>query len=397
MTELEDLHGEGWRRLLAAARRRLGKSGGELTGSLTLAGPSPAERRVIDKITDRYAKASPARLTVRVREVDTALRRAYGTGLLGALALLDRPEPIPDLRTALENALRCRHAGEGWFTGWLGAVTRDGTANRLVRDGHGDLLGWAAAVLDRLPGRDVPLPLLAEWATGDPAALSGTPLATLVLRALVFWQGAAPPVRRADEHRIWNDAGVLADDLADQVLVLNLRVREDHLVGGWLASAAAASAPFRITLAQLVNTALTPDAEQVFVCESPAVLRAAASGGPAGPLICFEGRISAACHRLLTATARERIAVHWHTGFDWPGLRVTAAATNRYAARPWRMSAADYLEALGGRPAEPLNGPRTATPWDPALADALAREGRAVREEWLLPALLSDLRARSAG
>ncbi len=395
MAEFDELRAEGWRRLLAAARRRLVKTGGEPTGSVALADPSQAERQVVDRITDRYRDAYPRRLVLRLGEIDTAVRGGFGVGLVRALAWLDGPDRRPgDLKSVLEGAMRCRHEGEGWYTGWLGALTRDGTANRLVRAGEGELLGWAAAVLDRLPARNVPLPVLAEWSTGDATALSGTPLADLVLRALVLWQGAAPPSRRADEHRIWNDAGVLVDDLTDQVLVLNLRVREDHVVAGWLADAASAGLPFRLTLHQLVTAPLTPDAAELFVCENPTVLRAAAAdlGPGARPLVCTEGRVSSACHRLLSAATREGTPVRWHTDFDWPGLRTTAAATERYAATPWHMSVDDYLTSLTDRPLQPLEDTRAASPWDPALATAMTREARTSREEWLLPKLLTDLR-----
>lgn len=288
--------------------------------------------------------------------------------------------------------MRCRHAGEGWFTGWLGGLTRDGTAKRLVERGEGELLWWAAAVLDRLPARDVPLPVLAEWATGDATALSGGPLAGLVMRALVLWQGAPSPDGRAAEHRVWSDAGVLPDDLHSQVLVLGLRAREDHRVAAWLADAAAAGMPFRLTLQQLVAAPVSPRAADIHVCESPVVLRAAAAElGPAcAPLICTEGRLSAAADRLLRAASPARI--RWRNDFDWPGLRMTAAATERYAATPWRMGAGDYLDALKDGSHDRLDGSRAAAPWDPGLAAVMARERRAAREEWLLPALLADLR-----
>jgi hypothetical protein len=57
------------------------------------------------------------------------------------------------------------------------------------------------------------------------------------------------------------------------------------------------------------------------------------------------------------------------------------------------MGAGDYADALAAGGGEPLGGSRTTTPWDPGLADTMARERRAAREEWLLPALLSDLRS----
>lgn len=389
MADVEELRGAGWRRLLAAARRRLERTGGEVTGAVTLAAPAEEELLVLERLTGRPVRAH--RVTVPLAGLDAALHRVYGTGLRGTLARLDRPASPADAREALAAALRCRYAGEGWFSGWLGELSRDGTVHRLVGRGDGDLLGHAVAVLDRLPARGVPLPLLAEWATGDATALSGTPLAALVLRALLLWQGAPPPAGRAAERRVWNDAGVLVDDLASQVLVLGLRLRERHAVGGWLEEAAAAGMPFRLTLQQLTAVPATPAAEQIFVCESTVVLRAAAAelGSACAPLICAEGRLSAAGDRLLSAATGVRI--RWRTDFDWMGLRMTAAAVDRYAARPWRMGAEDYRAALAAGGGDPLEGTRATSPWDPDLATAMARERRAAREEWLLPALLADL------
>jgi uncharacterized protein (TIGR02679 family) len=390
--EFDELRGAPWRRLLAAARRRLDKTGGEPTGAIGLTDPDDDERWVVERVLGRPGEVRRRRLTVPMAELDRTLREAYGTGLLAALARLDAPPPPVDRESALQGALRSRHAGDGWFTGWLGEISRDGTVARLVREGNGVLLAQAAAVLDRLPARDVALPVLAEWATGDPTALSGTPLAGLVLRALVLRQGSAPPVGRAAESAVWGDAGVVADDLASQVLVLNLRVIEDHQVARWLNDAASSGVPFRITLHQLVDWPVTPDAGELFVCRSPAVTRAAAAPGCA-PLVCTEDRVSVACRRLLGAAAAAGARLRWHSDFDWTGVRLTAAATARYAAEPWRMGAQDYLDAVAAGGTEPLGGTPSLTPWDERLAAEMTREGRAVREERLLRDLLADLHA----
>lgn len=395
MGELGELRGEAWRRLLAAARRRLERTGGEAAGSIGLTDPTDEEMRVVARIAGRpYGGERPRRVTVRMAELDGALRRAYGAGLLPALARLDAPDEPAGIAAALQAALRGRHSGEGWYAAWLGRLTRDGTAARLVREGDGALFGLAAAVLDRLPGRDLPLPVLAEWATGDAAALFGTPLADLVLRALRLWQGAAPGAGRAAEAAIWADAGVVADDLASQVLVLGLRLRDEHPLAGRLEEAASAGLPTRLTLHELMAGSPVPDAGRLFVCQSAQVTRAAAArlGSGCAPLVCTEGPVSVACRRLLTAAVDGGTRVRWRTDFDWPGLRSTAAATHRYAAVPWHMDADDYLAAVSAA-GESLTGPPAASPWDPRLAAEMARAHRAVREERLLPALLADLGA----
>lgn len=171
-----------WDRLLAAARRKLEKSAGRLDGSVGLNQPTDAERRIIIGATGRYRSAEVKTLRVKL---DDALHDACGLGLLAVLAqrdgpVRDRAAERADEAEARESALAqarqlCRHRAEPWFTTWLNAVGADGTATRLVRRGEADVLGWAARVLDRLPATNLPLPALAEWATGNTKALTGTP------------------------------------------------------------------------------------------------------------------------------------------------------------------------------------------------------------------------------
>jgi hypothetical protein len=79
----------------------------------------------------------------------------------------------------------------------------------------------------------LPLPVLADTVTRDTKALNkGTPV-TLVLRALAE-KAELPPPGNAEEIRdLWDRCGVVVDDLASRVLVLNLPARGDGL-GTWL-------------------------------------------------------------------------------------------------------------------------------------------------------------------
>jgi len=120
---------------------------------------------------------------------------------------------------------------------------------------------------------------------------------------------------------------VVTDDLASQVLVLNVRAAGGPL-GGWLTEAAEAGEPFRVTLHQLTAMPIMPLAIDLRVCQNPAVLRAAASqlGTDSAPLVCTEGEPSVACYHLLRAAVATGTRIHWHSDFDWPGLRTTTAA-----------------------------------------------------------------------
>lgn len=414
----DELRGEGWTRLLAAARRRLERTGGALDGDIGLTRPSDAERRTVIGITGRYRPETVGRLAVPLRDLDGYLHDRYGTGLLQTLGRLhgplrDRPAERADEQArreqVLKSALSSRLAGQGWFAAWLDRIAADGTLTRLVRRGDAPLLDAAVRVLERLTGDGdrsahspnrvpgvLPLPVLAEWATGDTKALvPGTPLEQLVLRALARRTGdsAVVPRDRTGRRALWESAGAIADDLASQVLVLNIGARGDTVVCDWLRDAAGFGIPFRLTLHQLATDSVVPAARTIFVCENPAVLRAAAGElqDTAAALVCTEGVPSAACHKLLGDAVRAGARLHWRADFDWAGLRITAGAVARHGAHPWRMTAADYMAALGEGESTPLAGPPTTSPWDPQLALAMEASGSTVMEERLLPALLSDL------
>ncbi len=144
----------------------------------------------------------------------------------------------------------------------------------------------------------------------------------------------------------------------------------------------------------------------VFVTENPSVTAAAATlaAGSRAPirLLCTVGTPSgleaAAIARL--ADTGWRIAVR--ADFDRAGLaHVRAVLDACPAATPRRMSARDYLQALGDRTQPiPLTGtsavadPRAAdTPWDCDLATTMTGTGRPAFEEALLDLLLADLAA----
>ncbi|GGN18700.1 uncharacterized protein (TIGR02679 family) [Actinoplanes campanulatus] len=384
--------GPGWGRLLAAARRSLERTGGSLSGSVSLSAPDEAERHVVIGVTGVHRPAGVARVSVRLVELDGYLRDAHGIDLASAVGpFRDRPgerAELADARNAvLEQAASSRHAGQPWFDTWIDALRRDGTLTRIVRGGLP--FAQVLAVLDALPASAEPMPVFAERVLGDTKALTDGPLRGLIQRALATWNEVPAPAGAEQERALWELAGVVPDDLASQVLVLNLPA-SGGLLGDWLSAAAAEHVPFRVTLHQLRLAPLVLDLAKIFVCENPAVLRAAA-GTATAPLICTEGVPSAAVHALLSRHRPDTV-IHWRNDFDWTGVRLTAAALARYpGAVPWRMSGTDYAAADG--PGIPLAGTPAPTVWDPALSRLMADTGRAVMEERLLETLLSDLRA----
>jgi uncharacterized protein (TIGR02679 family) len=379
-----------WYRLLSAARRSLERTGGSLDGTVSLADPSEAERLLVIGITGVHRPAGIGRLTVRLADLDAYVRAVHGDSLTGVLGpIRDRPaerkRDAVGRDTAVSIALESRHARQAWYEEWFDGLRRDGTLTRIVRGGLP--LPDVVAVLDALPARDVPMPAFAERVLGNTKALADGFVRGLVLRALAAWHGTAVPAGADQERALWELGGVVPDDLASQVLVLSVPATGGP-VGEWLTAAAAADIPFRLTLQQLRLAPLVLDCDEIFVCENPAVLRAAAAR-PSRPLVCTEGAPSVAVHTLLR-TARSGTPIHWRNDFDWPGVRMTAAALARYpTAVPWRMGTADYTAAAAG--GIPLTGSPAPTPWDPELAPAMRAAGRAVMEERLLGDLLADL------
>lgn len=398
--------------VVSRIRTRL-ERGEPIDGTLSLLGATPAQRRAAARLLGRTAGRGTS-LSVPLPEVAEQLwRAAAAPNLVAAVEVIGGPvrnlaaERAADLQRwsdALNPARSSCLSQLSWYRDWLDSISRDGTVTRLIRQGHADVIGQASAVLELLPnsadGASTVLSDLAAEATDDERALAEGPLAGLVLRALAAREGVQAQAGRDAEQALWSAAGVVADDLASQVLVLNVRAAGDP-VGRWLTEAADAGEPFRLTLRQLAAVTVLPWALEIYVCASSALVRAAAEqlGTRCPALVCTEGEPSVACARLLQAAVGSGSALHWHGEFSWPGLRGTATAIRRLQARPWLMSATDYRAALSAtRPpggAFPLKGPPEPSPWDPRLAEAMRLTGRGISEELVLPGLLETLTARA--
>jgi uncharacterized protein (TIGR02679 family) len=402
--------GPEYRRLLAAARRSLERTGGQLTGRISVAAPDDAERKAIIGITGVHQPAGTRRMTVPLADVDAALSRATGLGLAGVLAALgaplrNRPAETAVLADARGGLIAVAQdspltGSYPWYRTWLADLTRDGTITRLANTGDTTALGQAVRVLEFLATRPVDsppiaLPALAARITGDTKALNhGTTLATLIMRALALRGGVDRPASAAQRRELWDLSDVIVDDLASRVLVLNLPAQGDGL-GEWLTGAARYGTPFQVTLHQLDAHPIRLSPARIFACENPAVLRrACAELGPAcPPLLCAEGQPSAAFHTLARIAVAAGSELAYHGDFDWPGVAITAKIIDRHGARPWRMTAGDYLAGVkAGDTAIALKGDPVPTPWEPELRETMRATGRAIYEETVADQLLADLR-----
>lgn len=397
-------------RLMAAARRSLEASGGNLSRSVTLPAPTDAERTLAIAMTGKHRQPGSTRLTISLTQLDRAIRADTGLGLIDVLERLGPPmhnRPAEraarhDARAAALDHARASHLHQDcpWYQRWLSDLEADGTLTTLIRSGQQQLLADARRVLEILQSRDpgahpIPLPSLSALATADTKSLAKGTLSTLVLRALAEAASVARPATAPERRELWDYFDVIVDDLASQVLVLNLRPSGAGLAE-WLSSAASTGTPFVITLHQLLTHPAALGPSTVHVCENPAVLRRAATelAHRCPPLICTQGWPSTAFHRLARTVASGGGNLRYHGDFDWSGIGMTAKLLQRYPCNPWRMTAQDYLTGLAaeGNPV-PLKGGAVVTPWDPALAEAMASHGATVYEETIADALIDDLAA----
>ena len=396
------------RRLLGGAeleplRRRLRSryERGEQSDVFTVLGLSEPERRALEGLTGRPARAATS-MRLRASELDAALSRAgIAPSLRHALELLDGP--VQD-RKAQRQALE-----QAWSEVFLDVaeprlrslVATSTGAALLKRLSGGDpheaesLLTQAHRVLERLPERGVPLAQLAALVLGDAHGLDpGSPVASLVLRALAAV--GAPDEDRAQRPREqWARLGVSVNELAAPALCLNLPV---YRYGDSAASARfPVGEPMHLSLRRLLRDQ-PPWAvrdRDVFVCENPSIVAIAADrlGGSSAPLVCTNGMPSAAQRTLISQLAAAGARLRYHGDFDWPGLTIGNFVIRAVRALPWRFGADDYLTACqSGGSKLPAEG-CVESEWDPGLASAMVERGLAVHEEAVADVLLEDLRA----
>jgi uncharacterized protein (TIGR02679 family) len=398
-------------RLWKQARAVLERTGGSIgAAAIVLSAPTQDERIAVSGLLGRHRHSTKS-LRVRLGELDRLLRAGpTGKGLVAILEHLGGPlrdrraeaeREEASARRVLEEARAVSRAEEPWFVTWLDELVADGTLTRLVRDGRLELIPTAARIHDRLPADGVPLPVFAGSMTSDTKALDSGTLATVVLRGLALRADRPRPLRAADRRALWDAFGVVADDLSSQVLVLNMPARATSALGEWLQAAGRDGVPFRITLHQLTTYKPQFQPARVWVCENPAVLRAAAGrfGQRCDAMVCGEGRPSTAFRRLVAALNDVGCELAYHGDFDWPGIRIANAFFAQHGGVAWRMTASDYVDALqrveGDEPTALTGRPETAS-WDPALEPTMRERNRVVFEEMVLETLLSDL-ARDAG
>jgi uncharacterized protein (TIGR02679 family) len=345
----------------------------------------------------------PERVSVAVTRLDQVLAET-GDDLRGVVTRLVGPIDDRAGRRAAAAAERAdlwswltRHplvAAQPALLDWVEVVRRTGLIGGSVARTR-TTLDQVLRVLAELPAAGVPLPVLAERTLRDSHALDdGTRCSTLVLRALATIYETPVPSDVAQRRHLWERAGVADDELSSVVLVAGIRSNAPGLVSAILRLCANAGQVAALTLGQVrMTTWSTGLPEIVWVFENPSIVAMAVArfGTQCPPMVCTSGWPNSAGILLLQGLSAAGCELLYHGDFDGEGIRIAANVASRTGAKPWRMSTADYLAALGPDATGPTTGRVTDAPWDAALAYRMREHDITVSEERVADVLLEEL------
>ncbi|HYU86015.1 MAG TPA: TIGR02679 family protein [Kribbellaceae bacterium] len=396
------LGGEDLDWLVARVRRRL-ERGESLDTSVTLANATPPQRAAVDRLLGRPPRAGGT-VTVSLPAVDRVLRDsgACPGGLAAAVVALtgeisDRQAVASAHERAWQVALTPLAelvAARPELAGWFEHLGRTGVVRRLAgtAEAAAPLIAVLAEVLRRLPADGEQLGHFAARVVGRSHALDDDrPLATLLLSAARSLSGLPDGAGAQWRREVLASVGLLRDELSSTVLTLGLPGDDRTPTGRALAVWSAVGQPVVLTLRQLVSDPRQVPAGQVFICENPVVVSAAAErlGPGCAPLVCTSGQPGVAAVQLLRRLADGGCRLRYHGDFDWGGVRIGNVVFNRLPVEPWRFQTADYL-AYATR-GHQLTGAPVEAAWDGGLSAAMRTEGVAIEEEQVLEELLHDL------
>ncbi len=329
------------------------------------------------------------------------VRLGVGANLPAALARLGHevsPEParLRAERAGRREARELARAAvddwpEPWASEWIDEVIRAGILRNLEAAQARALLQSIRAVLDYLT-QERPVPIsrtdLAARLLGSAHALDPrTRIEAAVSRALTFRLDAT------DRRDLWAQAGVYFDLTSAPALTWRLPLSQECGLAPLAAAALAASVPLHISrLALEAHPAALPRGSRILVVENPRMVEAAAQRHASTPVISTNGNPSSTVLLLLSQLLASGAELRYHGDFDSAGLAICARVM-ALGLIPWRMSAADYVEAVASADAEGALLPRDSrapgpTPWDPSLQSIFEQKRRIVHQERLLSALI---------
>lgn len=371
----------GLSRLLAKLREKYIERG-QVGGQAVLEESTLGERREIASFLGK-APYQSGTIKIRLVDIDHALRESGFACTLPELLsaffpdqpLITRPEKrlaheahqhtfLVDLQ-AIALSLPTAARGRLWLeqgqhgSAWL--FSRYKNAPRPEQEQQLSTIRYIANVLDRLPSSAAPqrLAIFAQQTSGDPHMLdpdrAAGRLFLLALNDLTNVSSSTPPQDRAQELRLYSDAGLLVDTISSSVAVFNLgsSTSLDGTPDFWVQ--AAGKRVLLLPLRQLLAwRGVCPARADIYVVENPQVFEEIIEGEqgdkPSPTLICTAGWPSVAALTLLDMLLAASPLNHFHYSgdFDLKGLQIAAHLQARYADRChlWHLDPAAYAIAL---------------------------------------------------
>ncbi len=353
-----------------------------------------------------------ASMRVDLRELEGIVQAASGLDLATAA---DRFVPlcVPARRARAQSRMAPVRAGQEWLEDHPAMAARPWTATWLetvrrdVVGGDGGLTEYevtsALEILAVLREDDDPAPgfwrvraeLAADVVADEQALDEGSAVAVLVVRGLAAAAGWPPPTDAAARRRLWARFGVVPDLVSTTCLALGVAPADPARAGRWEA-AAHDGAPVHVTPRDLRDApgpwrpAVT-GWDALLVVDSARVLEAVAGRfGSRVPAVCTDGVPGPTVLDLLGRLHAAGTPLRFVTDFDGPGLALGTLLAERFGARAWRMSVADY-RAAARSDLPPVTGRVASPPWAGELAAAMTQAGRAVPAEQVLGEILESL------
>jgi len=383
--------------LWEVVRLRLERAGNDNRGRVAVPNLPPAGRLALN------ALAGAAGRTVSLHTIEDRLE-ALGVGpdLPSALAVLGHPvssgpgERRQARRAAVDARAAVRAEASTWAEPRAGTWIDEVIARRILAGLDADeavgVVGSVRAVLDRLASEEPRGPIsrtdLAAQVLGSSHALDqGTRVEAAATRALHHAVGAVAP------RDLWERAGAHLDLVSAPALTWNLPANPGSPLAGIFGEAKRVGIPVHLTqLALRKAPVVVASRIIVLVVENPRVVEAASQQRTDLIVVATNGNPSNAVRLLIDQLLGCEAQVRYHGDFDAAGIAI-CARMHRRGLLPWRMTASDYLAALGEAaragvrlPADSRASPPT--PWDPELQEAFDHHRFIVHEERLIAALL---------
>jgi len=247
---------------------------------------------------------------------------------------------------------------------WLLSRYKNATAEEQERQLQ--LARYIANLLNQLPRPDAPqrLALFAQRTSGDPHTLDpNMPAGRLLLLALNDLNHNTTDINltqrdRAQELRLYSEAGLLVDTISSSVAIFNLASAVYHNGVPDQLPLAAGQRVLLLPLSQLLEWQhSSPSRPHIYVIENPQVFEevvsALKSDQPLPTCVCTSGWPSRASLVLLDQFLAVSPAntLYYSGDFDLKGLQIAAYLIARYPARchPWRFDPDSYIFALQSR------------------------------------------------